>query len=77
MKTVECDSGEYTYEDFMVIVDGLLEKTVEMNHECFADTNTYHMWELGAEPCEVAQDILENEFGSAAPVIPEYEELHG
>lgn len=75
-QVVECDAGTFTYEDFMKEVDALLIRDIGLTHTCMVDTSTRHLWELGAEPCEVAQDILEAEYGDRAPVLLEYAQLH-
>lgn len=75
--TRECDAGELTFKQWMKKVDELLESSkIGLSSSCLADFQYWDFWDLGAEPCEAAQEALWNEYGNRAPVLKEYSELH-
>lgn len=66
------DYGNMTFKAYMAEVDRLLESAVGMGSSCLVDYTYRSMWKDGVNPCITAQEALENEFGTRAPIISEY-----
>lgn len=53
----------------MARVDECLVQACGMTRACFVDAPYWNMWEDGATPLEMAQEVLRLEFGDRAPII--------
>ena len=53
----------------MAGVDACLIEACGMTRTCFVDAPYWNMWEDGATPLEMAQEVLNLEFGKRAPSI--------
>jgi len=51
------------------MVDELLDSECGVTRGCLLDAPYRQMWEDGATPLEMAQHVLDLEFGSRAPSI--------
>ena len=57
------------YPIFLIMVDELLDSECGVTRGCLLDAPYRQMWEDGATPLEMAQHVLDLEFGSRAPSI--------
>lgn len=54
------------YPSFLIMVDELLDHTCGVTRKCLRDAPYRQMWEDGVTPLEMAQHVLDLEFGSRA-----------
>ena len=50
-----------TYEQWITIVDNLIQSKIGLTHLDLSDFNSYDCWSGGASPQEAAQECIEND----------------
>ena len=61
------DKPSKHYMTFLTEVDSVLNASIGVTRQCLPDAPYRSMWEDGATPLEMAQHVLELEYGSRAP----------